>query len=198
MSNDFRKAEVVVRQVSDKSWQVEEPFSWTGARETFEVPKHMPTDFASVPRFFVWLLPRYGRWTKAAIVHDLFWRIAVPAGRLTYREADGAFRRMQRDLDVAFLRRWIMWAAVRVGALFKEGGRKDWWKDAPRVLLVAVVALPVVALPAVTIAVSLVIFYAMEWLLWSVLWVARSIGRLGGYQPKKQLNSPSLMLKMDY
>ena len=28
------------------------------------------TDLASVPRFLSWLFPRYGKYTKAAVIHD--------------------------------------------------------------------------------------------------------------------------------
>jgi hypothetical protein len=72
------------------------------------------TDFASVPRMFVWLLPRYGRYTKAAILHDHLWGEEVPR-TITRLEADGIFRQAMRELKVPFLRRWLIWAAVRWG-----------------------------------------------------------------------------------
>jgi Protein of unknown function (DUF1353) len=58
----------------------------------------METDFASVPRVFVWFLPRYGRYTKAAILHDYLWREAVPAGKLRLAEADVIFRHAMHEL----------------------------------------------------------------------------------------------------
>ena len=97
---------------------------------------------------FVWLLPRYGRYTKAAILHDHLWRVAVPAGELSLRDADGILRRALRELGVPFLRRWLMWAAVRYGALKKGGANADWWKEFPRVLLVSIVVVPFVLPPA--------------------------------------------------
>ena len=90
----------------------------------FAVYRGMETDFASVPRVFVWLLPRYGAYTKAAMVHDLLWREYACKGRMSYRDADGVFRRALRELEVPFLRRWMMWTAVRWGALVKPGGRQ--------------------------------------------------------------------------
>jgi hypothetical protein len=105
------------------------------------VPVHKRTDFASVPRAFVWFIPRYGRYTKAAILHDYLCSVAVPAGRIGRIDADGIFRQAMRELGVPFLRRWIMWAAVRLGALTNPAGRKKWWTEAWRVALVAVVAL---------------------------------------------------------
>ena len=84
---------VVVEQVDDKNWKVRQGFSYTGERETFEVQVDQPTDFASVPRLFVWLLPRYGRYTKAAILHDHLWRDLASHGQMDYIDADGIFRR---------------------------------------------------------------------------------------------------------
>ena len=82
-------------------------------KEEFVVPTGMRTDFASVPPRVRWFLPRYGRYTKAAILHDYLWR---HRGRRRDRRGqpprrDGLFRRVMRELDVPFLRRWIMWAA---------------------------------------------------------------------------------------
>ena len=47
------------------------------------------------------------------------------------------------ELGVPFLRRWIMWAAVRLGALANPAGREKWWTQAWRVALIAVIALAV-------------------------------------------------------
>ena len=59
----------------------------------------MGTDFASVPRFFVWFIPRYGRYTKAAIIHDHLWRDQVGKGAICFRDADGLFRQAMRSLE---------------------------------------------------------------------------------------------------
>lgn len=150
-----------------------EPFSYTGkAAVPFEVYKGMKTDFASVPRVFVWFLPRYGAYTKAAIVHDLLWREYAGKGRMSYVDADGTFRRAMRELEVPFLRRWIMWSAVRWGALVKPGGHKGWLREAWRVLLVSLLALPIVLPPALVIMVALAAFFVVEAVLWLPLKVA--------------------------
>jgi Protein of unknown function (DUF1353) len=85
-----------------------------------------------------------------------------PADRL---DADGIFRAAMRELEVPFLRRRIMWAAVRWGALTKPDGRRGWWKEAWRVALVTAVALPIVAPAAIVILLTLPIFYLLELLL---------------------------------
>lgn len=194
----FREpAEVVVRQEGDKDWEVMRSLAYVGKCDEFTVPISMLTDFASVPRVFVWFLPRYGRYTKAAILHDYLWREKARTGDVTWRDADATFRRAMRELDVAFLRRWMMWAAVRWASLFKKGGSKDWWKDSWSVLLATVGALPIVVLPLVTITVSLVIFFLVELLFWVPLKISAAIRTAVSQKPpRKEVNTPSLLFKL--
>jgi len=184
-------AKVVVEEVDDQNWKVREPFSYTGARETFSVPAGTDTDFASIPRVFVWFLPRYGRYTLAAILHDYLWRQLASTGAMEYIDADGTFRRAMRELNVPFLKRWIMWAGVRWAALFKAGGRRGWWREAWRVLLVTIIALPIVLPPAVVVAAALAVFYLLEAVLWAPLKLADTVKRGLGRPTPKQVNPPT-------
>ena len=117
--------------------------------------------------------------------------MAVPAGRISRLDADGLFLQAMRELGVPFLRRWIMWAAVRWGALTKADGRTDWWKEAWRVLLVTLVALPIVAPAAAVILITLPVFYLMEGVVWIPLALTRRV-RLRKGQPAKRVNEPAL------
>jgi hypothetical protein len=64
-------AQVVVEQDSWRSWKTVKEIRWTSADgTTVVVPSGTATDFASVPRLFVWFIPRYGRWTKPSVLHD--------------------------------------------------------------------------------------------------------------------------------
>ena len=72
-------SEVRVKELEHSDWELLRILEYKGNRDRFEVPEGLETDFASVPRVFVWFLPRYGRYTKAAILHDYLWRDAVPA-----------------------------------------------------------------------------------------------------------------------
>jgi hypothetical protein len=189
-------ATVDVREVDETNWAILRELGYQGKKDRFVVPLEQTTDFASVPRVFVWFLPRYGRYTKAAILHDYLWNVEVPAGRISRVDADGLFRQAMRELGVPFLRRWIMWAAVRWGALAKPDGRKDWLAEAWRVLLVTVVALPVVAPAAVVILITLPVFYLIELVAWIPLEIARRI-RLSKDRPAaKAVNKPTLQLKL--
>lgn len=189
---------VVVEQLetTDKDWKVREPFSYTARKDTYDVYDGMLTDFASVPRVFVWLLPRYGRYTKAAIVHDYLWREKAANGDMDWIDADGVFRRAMRELRVPFLRRWMMWAAVRWAALLKPRGRRRWWREAPRVLLVTLLVAPIVLPPAVLILAALVLFYIEERVLWVLLKLAGLVRRMVGRPTDKEVNAPRFEWKL--
>jgi hypothetical protein len=100
----------------------------TGGR-TVVIVAPFTTDLASVPRFLSWLFPRYGKYTKAAVVHDYLCQslaelapgsdklptVAPPSEPLTLRDrsdADSTFLRMMTELDVPWARRLLMYSAV--------------------------------------------------------------------------------------
>lgn len=182
---------VDVRAIGDATWETLRPLVYRGSEEDFVVPEHEGTDFASVPQIFVWFLPRYGRYTKAAILHDYLWRVVVPDGKINRLQADGIFRQAMRELEVPFLRRWFMWAAVRWGALAKRDGRRGWWRESWRVGLVTAVALPIVTPAALVIAVTMPVFYLVELLAWLPLRLGRTVRERRGL-PAKRVNAPRL------
>ena len=166
MSGFDPDAEVRVKQLDDVEWEVLQAFTYRTPDRPYTVPVGRRTDFASVPRVFVWLLPRYGRYTLSAILHDHLWRDLVAAGELTYQDADRLFRQALGSQAVPVLRRWLMWAAVRWAALRKPGGTEGWLRDAPLVILVSLLAAPVVLPPAAVVFVALAVFYVAELLVW--------------------------------
>ena len=186
---------VDVRQIDDQDWAILRALTYYARTEDFVVPVQEHTDFASVPRVFIWFIPRYGRYTKAAILHDYLCSVCVPAGRVSRIEADGIFRQAMRELGVPFLRRWIMWAGVRLGALTNAAGREKWWTQAWRVALIAAVALPVVTPAAVVIAISFLVFYLIEVVAWIPLTAVHWI-RTRRNRPAKQVNRPALRWKL--
>lgn len=191
--------EVKVRAETDTEWSLLQEIGYEGKNDRFVVPLDERTDFASVPRMLVWFLPQYGRYTKAAILHDYLWRKAVPAGEVTLPEADGIFRRAMRELGVPFLRRWLMWGAVRLGALKKPGGRSGWLRHSWQTIPLAAVALPIVVPPAVLILIALAVFYVIEWVVYLPLRIARLASprtTLDVDTPPKEVNPPSFDLRL--
>lgn len=156
----FLQGDVNVKQIDATRWRLMEPVEYEGRDESFTVPTDFCTDFASVPTVFVWLIPRYGVYTKAAILHDYLCE-RHPVSR---RDADGIFRRALRELGVSVLRRWMMWAAVRAGGHWSGAGvgQGALW------LLVAVPAAAFLAIPALVVTVWLALFLALEWLVYAV------------------------------
>jgi hypothetical protein len=160
----FTSGEVVVRRCGDDAWELVEDLVYEGRWDRFVVPASFVTDFATVPRVAVWLIPRFGRWTPSAILHDYLLEVGIPTGIITSRDADGIFRRILRELGVSGPRRWIMWCGVRYGALGSPRRRPGWWRDFPRVALITALAAPIVVPPAVLVLAALLVFGTVEWL----------------------------------
>jgi hypothetical protein len=164
------ESDVVVREIDDKTWKLVEPLRYSGNRETFVVPDGFETDFASVPRAFMWLIPTYGRYTKAAILHDFLCEEAK-VGRFDRDDADGLFRRAMRELGVSFLRRWLMWGAVALAtqSMHLRDPRRVFTKRFVQLLAVAVPGIAFFAVPAVVVTVWLALFWVAEALVFLVL-----------------------------
>ena len=158
--------DVVVRQLDAKRWLVVEPLGYVGCSETFEVPAGFDTDFASVPTPFTWLVPRYGLYTKAAILHDYLCR----TGQVSRADADGLFRRSMRELGVSVPHRYLMWTAVRLASLLRGSRPGDWFA----IVVSTAAALVLVVGPAIVVQVFLWAF----WLVEAPFWVAgKALGR---------------------
>jgi len=159
----FKSNILRVRSCGDKTWELEEEVVYQGKDELFTIPVGFKTDFASVPGAVQWLIPSYGQYTLAAIVHDQFcdnlnayhnnpcYGEHFQAPTPNARDTDAIFRRIMRELGVPPLRRWLIWTGVRWGALANPARRKGWHKDAPRVLGFSILSAPVVV-PATLLA----------------------------------------------
>lgn len=94
-----------------------EPFKVTwdrGLTETveFEVPAGFQTDLASIPRGFRSIIPQVGKHLQPAIAHDFSYDGNTD---LSKADADLLFLEGMKSTGVWWLRRRIMYAAVRVG-----------------------------------------------------------------------------------
>ncbi len=74
-----------------------------------DVPAGFETDFASVPRFFWRIVPPFGRYSPAAVVHDFLYF----SGQVSRKDADETFYRLMGSLGVPDWKRWAMYYAVR-------------------------------------------------------------------------------------
>lgn len=95
-------------------WQTLEPLVWEvdelDSGSFMTVPTGFVTDGASIPFPFSIVLPRWGRWRRAAALHDYLYRVQIT----TRREADKQFLIALKASDVSAPVRYIFWAAVRL------------------------------------------------------------------------------------
>ncbi len=105
---------LVVEPLPDgRRWRLVEPFRYHVGSYPSEtiiaVPKGFITDFASVPRPFWNILPPWGRYGKAAVVHDFCYRRAI----CTRKRCDKIFLEAMKVLGVPGWKRYVMYLAVR-------------------------------------------------------------------------------------
>lgn len=152
---------LMVEPLSPVLWLTHSDLIYRGAEETFTVPAGYVTDFATVPRIAAWLIPRFGAYTRAAILHDFL----LTDTEVSSVDADNLFRRALRELGVPPVRRTLMWVGVRWGAAFSRKRRKGWWRTAPAVLAYSAPALllaPVFAAVAVGLAAYGIVEFAVS------------------------------------
>jgi hypothetical protein len=117
-------------------WTMTDPLVWTGTfrgqrDRRISVPTSpwpFTTDLASVPRCLTWLFPRYGKYTKAAVVHDFLCKdfakppdppdLQSPLPLNDRSDADEVFLLLMTELAVPKVRRRLMWAAVSWATVF--------------------------------------------------------------------------------
>lgn len=174
------ETKLVVEQLDKNCWELRAPLIYHGGKETFTIEEGFRTDFATVPFFLTWLVPRYGSYTNAAVLHD--WLLKQK--RLSRCDCDGIFRRALREIGVPFLRRWVMWAGVRLGSIPKERSLCTAREGlALLVLLAAGAAITIV--PALVVLAVLAAFWLLEVLSWLAL-------RLWPFtNPRKRLSRPA-------
>ena len=120
-------APLTVTQEDEKYWRVHQSFCYilddlvTGEWYVY-VPALTRTDFASVPRLFWSVLPPYGEYTQAAVLHDYLYQQSEVLSRrgeprtkkINRKECDQIFLESMEVLKVPRWKRKIMYWAVRL------------------------------------------------------------------------------------
>jgi hypothetical protein len=109
----FTNVLIVSPYPDGKTWYLRSAFGYDrGAKDsgnTIMVPLGFATDFASIPRLFWTILPKWGKYGNAAVVHDyLYFQQELPR-----KEADGIFREAMGVLNVAAWQKFAIYHAVR-------------------------------------------------------------------------------------
>lgn len=108
MSQAF-PAPLLLEPLTDgRRWKVAADFLFHGEARVVLVPAGFVTDFASTPRATWWLLPPWGKYGRAALVHDFLYA-TQPCPKA---EADAVFLEGMRLCGVGKTRRWVMFLAV--------------------------------------------------------------------------------------
>jgi len=152
------------------NFSLREKSLYAGKRIKILIPQGFITDLATSPRIFWALIPPFGVYEAAAVLHDWLctllkkyhqamerykaaqeefegepwkWPERPSLPQVNSVDTDGLFRRVMREHGVGFFIRWAMWAAVRWGALFSAHRRAGWWcwPEAPLVLLITAIEL---------------------------------------------------------
>jgi hypothetical protein len=153
----FESDLLVVARETDNTWRLMSTLIYHGKEDTFVVAPGFVTDFASVPRIAVWLIPRFGKFTRAAITHDWLCQ-NLPVDPV---DVDGIFRRIMKEEGVPPVKRWIMWVGVRWGAATNPRRRHGWWRTAPATIGITILALPL-AVPMLGVAAGLALYGLVE------------------------------------
>jgi len=113
MKNSFLTPLIVEVLPTGKRFRLHFAFTYLWKPDTipFRLPAGFETDFASIPRFFRIIIPKLGRWNKAAVIHDYIYQSSVI--QLMRSDADIIFLDAMTDLGVAKWKRYVMYWAVR-------------------------------------------------------------------------------------
>jgi hypothetical protein len=114
---DLKAEEWIVLREFRVSWCRAGKSTWT-----FTVPAGFRNDLASIPKRLRGIIPQVGRHLQAAIAHDWCYtdKVFLHGRKMTRAEADQLFLDGMMSLGVPWLRRKVMYSAVRVG------GRGRW------------------------------------------------------------------------
>jgi hypothetical protein len=106
-----------------RNWRVESPFACaTSCNWHFTVPTGFKTDLASVPRLFWNILPPFGKYTEAAVLHDWLYRTHL----LTRAQADGLLLEAMVLCRVPRWQRALIYGAVRCFGWAAWSDEKRW------------------------------------------------------------------------
>ena len=78
-----------------------------------EVPVGFVSDYASVPTCLQGIIQSYGNHEKAAVIHDYLYSAKCHI-QITRKEADVIFLEQMKDLGVSYMKRKMMYRAVRL------------------------------------------------------------------------------------
>ena len=114
-------SDLSVTLIDGKRWCLDRPFTYRigskFSRRFISVAKGFTTDFASIPKFILWLLPWWAKFNKSAVLHDWLYKVRYIMGKpITRKQADDTwleamlidFRSHKSGKLVAYLEYWAV------------------------------------------------------------------------------------------
>lgn len=108
---------------TSRVFRIERPFRYFSSKGKITVPTGFLTDGASIPHPLWSILDPWGPYFSAALIHDfLYSRRSSPHHNLSRLESDLIFKEAMFNIGVDWLRREIIYRAVRMfgGSSFKK------------------------------------------------------------------------------
>ena len=113
--HSFHHALILSPNNDGRHWRLVESFAislpTSVANRPIVVPKNFVTDFASVPRYLWSLYPPWGRYGKAAIIHDYLYS----AGCFSRAHCDRIFLLVMQQCGTGTLNAYLLFHFVRLG-----------------------------------------------------------------------------------
>lgn len=127
--SQFTDALIVSPLADGNTWVLIKPFGYEvgkkGSGDLVSVKAGFMTDFASIPRLFWAILPKWGKYGNAAVIHDwLYW-----SQDRDRSEADKIMLEAMKILTVSKWKRHLIYFAVRLFGIF-AWNRNKWDKMA--------------------------------------------------------------------
>ena len=101
---------IVVEYLHGRHWQLHKDLTCNTSMGIIVIPAGTTTDFASIPRTFWSIFPPFGRYIRAAILHDYCYQNGLFSRKIADRLF---FEEMMKD-GVAQWKSILMWKAVRL------------------------------------------------------------------------------------
>ena len=98
-------------------------------KTTVVVPPGFKTDLASIPQVLWNVLPPVGQYDRAAVIHDYLYKFPGTVSRV---DADAVLNEAMDVLGVGRVKRWIIYAGVRVGGWKPWGAYREAEQHATR------------------------------------------------------------------
>ena len=120
--NSFKTDLIVVPLADGKRWRLHEGFTYRGKLDgdiiMVRVPMGFVTDFASVPKVFQNIIPAWGKYGKASVVHDYLYKDLNAHSVFDRKAADRIFLQAMLVSGTKPWKAKVMYWAVRLFGSF--------------------------------------------------------------------------------